>query len=211
MVVGQTRDELRFLAPLMRVQGLHLTASQYRRRLESGFGVRGARRVAALYPPAAEGDSWEQLYAAYSDRMFVCPGMAVGDALSRRSPVYGYEFADAEAPPYAPVPAGSRVGASHAAELLYLFDIKGKPVDLEGHALSYTRGQRRLGARMIDYWTHFAWTGRPGSAGVRYWPRAVPGRAGSPQLAFAPGAGGIRPVDGAREHHCAFWRTVKDA
>ncbi|WP_242902275.1 carboxylesterase/lipase family protein [Actinomadura terrae] len=211
VISGHTRDELRFLAGLMRRWEIPLTPGQYHDRLVLGFGDAGARRVEALYPPAAEGDSWVSLYTVYSDRMFVCPQIRTADALSRRVPVHSYEFADEHAPPYSPVPAGFDAGASHAAELLYLFDIKGKPVDFDGRPLAYTAAQRRLADQMIDYWAHFARTGRPGDARVRPWRRAAPGRTASPEIALAPGRGGIRPVDGAAEHHCGFWRSLPDA
>ncbi|POM27781.1 Para-nitrobenzyl esterase [Actinomadura rubteroloni] len=200
-ISGHTRDELTFLAALMRVQGLPLGRRRYLARLAEGFGTGGARRVAALYPPPAKGDAWVPLYRAYGDRMFVCSQIETGDALARRVPVYSYEFADEKAPPYSPTPTDFPAGATHAAELLYLFDIKGKPVDFAGRPLTYTPAQRALATTMIDYWTSFARTGRPGGG----WRRG----GGSSELVLAPGAA-TATVDGAAEHRCGFWRTVAD-
>jgi para-nitrobenzyl esterase len=137
-----------------------------------------------------------------------CPQLRDARAFATRTPTYAYEFADRTAPPYAPVPPGSMPdGAGHAAELTYLFDITGKPIDWNGNPIPHTQPQKRLATIMIDYWTRFAHTGDPnGDAPV--WAPVDPDAPRSQQ--FRTGTGGITPVDAANAHQCAFWDMIDD-
>jgi para-nitrobenzyl esterase len=123
-----------------------------------------------------------------------------------RMPTYAYEFADRTAPPYAPVPPGSMPdGAGHAAELTYLFDIAGKPIDWNGNPVPHTGPQRVLATAMIGYWTRFARTGDP-NGNAPHWARVNPDAPRSQQ--FRTGADGIAPVNAAGAHRCGFWATI---
>ena len=108
--------------------------------------------------------------------------------------MYAYEFADENAPALFPVP-NFPMGAFHAAELQYLFPL--------GTALS--EPQQRLSAQMVGYWTAFAHTSRPTTAGGPAWPRFQPSSVAV--LSLAPGPAGIHPVNLAAEHQCRFWAT----
>ncbi|WP_406389082.1 carboxylesterase family protein [Streptomyces sp. NBC_00211] len=124
------------------------------------------------------------------DPAFICPALRDGRALARHVPVHAYRFSDRDAPNFTGLPEveGLPYGASHGFELPYLFTMDA----------ALTGPQRALSERMTGYWTAFARTGRPPAA----WPPL--GSAGS-VLSFAPGSDGTRVVDGAAEHHCAFW------
>jgi len=79
-----------------------------------------------------------------------------------RGRVYFYRF---EMQP--PFPAGSAQadwGASHFAELWYMFD----HLDIEPWPWRST--DRMLAQRMADYWTHFVKAGDPNGAGLPRWP-----------------------------------------
>jgi para-nitrobenzyl esterase len=83
-------------------------------------------------------------------------------ARSGRSPVYFYYFE--QRPPF---PAGSvheGWGASHFAELWYMFD------HLDQDAWRWTEADRQLATRMSAYWTNFAKGGDPNSEGLPFWP-----------------------------------------
>jgi len=79
------------------------------------------------------------------------------------SPVYYYNFA--HVPPF---PKGSLYqdwGASHYAELFYVFDHLGQ------EPWAWTDGDRELAATMSDYWTTFVKTGDPNGNNDPLWPR----------------------------------------
>jgi para-nitrobenzyl esterase len=81
---------------------------------------------------------------------------------SGHSPVYFYYFE--QQPPF---PTGSlyeRWGASHFAELWYMFD------HLDQETWRWSAGDRQLAARMSSYWTNFAKHGDPNGAGLPPWP-----------------------------------------
>lgn len=77
--------------------------------------------------------------------------------------VYLYEFT--HSPPF---PRGSPyygLGATHGAELQYVFDRPDAPGEV------WSPADRRLGRVMPAYWTAFARTGNPNGPGRPHWPR----------------------------------------
>ena len=118
-----------------------------------------------------------------------------------RAPVYRYEFGDRDAPnPAYQLGPGFRLGAAHATELSYLFDLVGKRAALSS-------GQERLSAEMMRYWSNFARTGDPNGAGLAHW-SAMKSVHDTQGLELAPVEDGVRMVDLGAEHHCAFWATL---
>lgn len=201
---GSTRDE-----NLGAVYGMELAKRQatgdpaatldendYRAHLEATFGADRARAVAAEYPVAAHGCSPAlALGAALTDADHGRATVTTGQALSRHVPTYTYEFADEPTPWYSD-PAYTEpsfpAGAMHTFDLPYLFELSAhRPLDVR---------QRALSAAMIDIWTDFARTGRAP------WKPTTPSALNAQALASGPG--GIRPVDFAKEHHDAFWKSL---
>jgi para-nitrobenzyl esterase len=83
-----------------------------------------------------------------------------------RQPVFLYRFA--QQPPF---PAGSPRagwGASHFAELWYMFD------HLDQEPWRWTASDRRLARFMSSYWVNFAKTGDPNGPGLPAWPAFDP-------------------------------------
>ncbi|MGW8782772.1 carboxylesterase/lipase family protein [Streptomyces sp. NPDC055796] len=191
VIEGFNRDEMRiFLAQSLAAFPI-ADAGAYRARLEQSFGAAAVPAVEARYPAAAYPTPALAFAALLSDASFICPALRDGRAMARHVPVYAYRFSDRDAPNFTGLPEvpGFPYGASHGLELPYLFTMDA----------ALTAAQRALSQRMTADWTAFARTGRPPA-----WPRFD--SAGS-VLSLAPGGspGGIHPVDGPAEHHCAFW------
>jgi para-nitrobenzyl esterase len=161
------------------------------------FGAE-APAVAAQYPPERFGDSAALAYAAaVGDGIFACPIDAMAASLAPRTPVYAYEFNDRTAPtpePFKAVPFP--IGAGHALELRYLFDMGGAP-PLNGP-------QRALSDQMIAYWSRFVSAGAPDVAGQTPWPRLDPTR---PQRLSLQTSGPVVTTDFAERHRCGFWAS----
>jgi para-nitrobenzyl esterase len=84
-------------------------------------------------------------------------------AHQQRSRVYYYNFR--ERPPF---PMGSVYqgwGASHFAELWYVFD------HLDQERWHWTGADRRLAEVISSYWTNFVKSGNPNATGLPHWPR----------------------------------------
>jgi para-nitrobenzyl esterase len=79
-----------------------------------------------------------------------------------KSAVYYYSFR--QRPPF---PAGSVYdgwGASHYAELWYVFD------HLDQSPWHWTAADRKVAAEISSYWVNFARTGNPNGTGLPTWP-----------------------------------------
>ena len=168
----------------------------------AGFtGPAKATAVAALYPPASfpnpdannapsADEAWGQIF---TDITFTCRGLAANQLLAMFVPVHAYEFADPNAPNLFQPLIGFSYGASHAAELQYLFDAKTLqgPADAAANAASpapgaavqpppLTTGGRQLAVEMKAYWANF----------VRFHdPNGRPEREEGDDLAFWPAFG----------------------
>jgi para-nitrobenzyl esterase len=132
--------------------------------------------LAALYPPAnfpnpdngGAPSADQALSQIFTDIVFACHGISANQLLAKFVPVYAYEFADPNAPDIFQPLIGFSYGASHAAELQYLFDAKTLqgPADAAANALSpapgaavqpppLTAGGTLLAREMKAYWTNF--------------------------------------------------------
>lgn len=202
VMLGQTRDEHRLIAGIMADLKIWITARHYPAMLRESFGPH-TPAVLRRYPLSRYHHNAEIAWSAVlTDRIWACGQVATAGDLARFTPVYTYEFADEHAQPLATLPPGFPAGASHGSELMDLFDVAGRQLITSSY---YTPAQRRLARDLITYWTTFARTGRPSSAGLLAWPATRPGQAERPALRLAPGPGGIRLVDAAAEHQCGFW------
>jgi para-nitrobenzyl esterase len=93
------------------------------------------------------------------------------------------------------------MGAVHSAELPYQFP--GFSNTLKRDAPPLEEPQKKLARTMMEYWTHFAHSGKPWAEGARAW------KAFETQkdvLWLEPD--NIHYFDEDMEHHCAFWRQL---
>ena len=196
LLAGVNRDEGRYYAWIQELGG-PMSVEGFRRLLADTFGA-AAERIAARYPVPEHGTPVLAWGAVVTDHYFACPALSTQQLVGRWERVYGYEFADRNAPDLGlGAPPEFPLGAYHSAELSYLFDFG--PSEL-------TPAQRRLSDAMIGYWTAFARRGDPNGPGLPRWSASGPESSGVQRL--APGNGGVRPVDLAAEHQCDLWATI---
>ncbi|MEU6890341.1 carboxylesterase family protein [Streptomyces sp. NPDC046557] len=200
---GTNHDEMRMFVGLSLAAFPIHTETDYRARLVDAFGP-AAPAVEAQYPAAGHPTPALAWAALLTDRSLACTTLAAGRAIAAQAPglpLYGYEFADPDAPVLTGLPAnpGFPYGAAHGFEMPFLFS----PFPTER---PLTDAQRTLSDLMVDYWTRFAHTGNPNTPGAPLWPAL--GSSSPPTRSvqsLAPGTDAIHPVDAGYAHHCSFW------
>ncbi|MEV1001259.1 carboxylesterase family protein [Nonomuraea sp. NPDC050202] len=177
---GHTSKEALLFAATLGLAGSPITDENLPALVREGFGSR-ADDIARRYSREDYATASEAWAAPYTDAVFACPHAEDRDALARRVPVYAYVFGDDTVPPFIPSLPGFPAGAGHASELLYLFDVKDKPISLDGKRVPLTALQQSVARDMVAAWTSFARSGTP-SVGGKPWPRWAP-KAGSGRVA----------------------------
>lgn len=166
IVVGTNKDEWAlFVAGAELATKQPLTADQYPAAIASTILVplSTAQSLTAAYPLSAYPTPSNALSALGTDAIFACNALGIARSIGSSTPVYQYEFADENAPNLYEPGVSFKLGAYHAAELQYIFNLPGAP------ALS--AAQQKLAAAMVTYWTDFAKTANPNGKGVPVWPR----------------------------------------
>jgi para-nitrobenzyl esterase len=143
----------------------------------------------------------EALSQIFTDFVFACNGFDSNRDLSKRVPVFAYEFDDPNAPSAAGVPgpgsngSGFTTASQHAAELQYIFNF----------GSAFTAAQAQLATDMKTYWANFVKTGNPnGDEGPPFWPQLADHE--QTQL-LAPQ--GPAPFDTfTTEHFCGTWEPL---
>ena len=170
VISGTTHDEWRlFVAFEYDLSDAPLRNSEYATAVDALFGPLLGPMVLGFYPlpasPPADAASLT-LSASGTDGIFSCPARLADRFLSRYVTTYAYEFNDESAPPEIGLSTVSfPLGAYHDSEQQYLMN-----VSLFPFPPSFTLDQQQLSQTMITYWTNFAKTGDPNSAGVPTWP-----------------------------------------
>jgi para-nitrobenzyl esterase len=200
VIEGSNHDEWRlFVAQTEVATGTPLSAAGYIPAIAATLGVPVpvAAAIAGVYPLAAYPSPSVALGAIGTDAAFSCNARLSASLLSKYVPTYQYEFNDPAAPMLYFPPVSFPTGAYHASELDYVFDLNRTPVPNPG----LDPAQQSLSDAMVGYWTQFAHSGDPNSAGAPAWPAF-----GSSDLfqSLHPST----PTTGtgfAVDHKCAFW------
>jgi para-nitrobenzyl esterase len=192
VLIGTNSDEYTLFVAMQFLEKISLPP--YPQLLANTFGPAGAAAVAQEYAlDQYGGDAGLAYAAAVTDSVFACPSDQLMARLNRTGPVYAYEFSDRTAPVPEPMRrAPFPIGAGHALELRYLFDIGGAP--------ELNTEQRTLSSRMIRYWSEFVKSGAPTVPGQPEWPRFDAGQ----RLILQTGPLPVS-TDFALRHRCTFW------
>ena len=150
LLAGFNRDEIRFFELWRGVAELFLSRTRMGELLRQQFGPAHAEQVLGAYPDTKEGK--RQLGTHMS---FGMPTLHFAERHAAQHPTWFYRF-DCSNP---------LLGAAHALELFYLWEVPGLlPALLRGGPLWGAR--RALAQRMRSHWIAFVRNGRPGDA----WP-----------------------------------------
>ncbi|WP_405984501.1 carboxylesterase/lipase family protein [Streptomyces sp. NBC_00872] len=195
---GSTHDEMSGLAGLDEIMtGQPLTAEGYTEKVTEQFG-KDASAVLAEYPAADYPAPGAALSAVLTDSEWSTAALDTHRALARHTPLYAYDFAEAEAPYFknVPRPTSFPLGTGHMIDLAYLFanDLF-EPLDATQAGLSDT---------VVAYWSRFASTGQVNGHGLPMWKRFTNSGPYVQRLA----SGRIGRTDFAADHHYAFWKAL---
>jgi para-nitrobenzyl esterase len=182
LLIGSNVEEARALTDVTDVK-----AATFDKGVESSFGALPAPIMAA-YPHATDAEARQARLDLERDLRFGWDMWAWArlHATTGHSPVYYYSFR--HKPPF---PIGSVYegwGASHFAELWYVFD------HLNQAPWRWTIEDRRLAEQMSGYWTNFAKSGNPNGPGLPFWPAFVNGDSRVLSLGDPIVAGGVANI-----------------
>lgn len=135
-----------------------------------------------------------------------CLYLKSGESFAKYTTVYQFEFADPEALvlgvgiPATPDP-GFNLGSAHSSGLNYVFPNYSNTSKINAPDLK--PASQELSKQMVAYWASFAKTGVPSAPGTPEW-KPYKGN-GIVQL-LKPGQ--IGPMNAAKRHKCAFWKSL---
>ena len=158
LLIGSNADEARSLTDVS-----HVKAATFDSDIEHSFGQLPPPLIAA-YPHATDEEARQARLGFERDLRFGWDMWAWArlQAGTGKKPVYYYSFR--QQPPF---PAGSVYagwGASHFAELWYVFD------HLNQEPWRWTKADRRVAKEMSSYWVNFAKSGNPNGPSLPVWP-----------------------------------------
>lgn len=170
-----------------------------RKTIADYFGGLAPRALAAYGLAEGAQASDDPLYGSPADQwaadlIIRCPATAQGGWHSAAHyPTYEYEFVHA-------IPGQEAQGAVHGSELPYVFGYYPKGGNIAG---SFTNVDIQLSGLMESYWTNFAKTGNPNSAGLPDWPQLGVERK---YIRFAQD-GKVVPLTSLRDGPCGLYRA----
>jgi len=159
LLLGSNADEARSLVADLPA----VTASHYEDEIQKHWGVL-PKPLYDGYPHATDSEARQARLDFERDLRFGWDMWAWArlQAQSGRQPVFAYSFA--QKPPFPQAGPYAGWGASHFAELWYVFDHLGQ------EHWAWSAADRKLAATMSAYWVNFARTGNPNAAGLPLWP-----------------------------------------
>lgn len=198
---GIVGDEQAFFLPELN-SGIPMAASGYN-SFVAGFGKQNIAAIQAKYPLSNYASPSVAVLAVAEDYK-ACTARYLDRSWAKFVPVYGYQFNDRTAPSYFRK-VSYPMGAYHTSELQYLF-----PMFHGGQGVVHplNAAQTKLSDQMIDYWTHFARTGKPADSKTTTmaWP-SYASESDQVQYLDLPA---VTTADAYGEkHNCALWDPLQ--
>ncbi|MFZ0808194.1 MAG: carboxylesterase family protein [Candidatus Sulfotelmatobacter sp.] len=184
LLIGSNADEARAI-----VDVTHDTAATFDSDVERSVGQLPPALLVA-YPHATDEEARQAQLGLERDLRFGWDMWAWArlQAGTGRSPVFYYSFR--QQPPF---PTGSVYagwGASHYAELWYVFD------HLDQSPWNWTAADRKLAEEMSSYWVNFARAGDPNGPGLPQWPAFANAESKVQYLDYPITVGGVANING---------------
>jgi len=162
ILVGWNADEGKDLAPEILATG-DFTATNHEALAGKLLGHAPSDAVLTAYPGATDSQAYALINQLTTDwwgwRMWYWTGL---QAKNGKQKPYLYYFVHSPTEPATPCGYGCQAG--HGAEIPFVFD------QLDQDARPWSDEDRQLADRLATYWTNFAKTGNPNSAGLPDWP-----------------------------------------
>jgi para-nitrobenzyl esterase len=156
LLVGFNADEACALVDVANVKAATFAAD-----IERSFGALPPPLIAA-YPFTTDAQAQRARLDFERDLRFGWDMWTWARLHAAHGRVYLYHFE--QSPPFPETSVRRGWGASHFAELWYMFD------HLDQEDWRWSAGDRQVAALMATYWTHFVKTGDPNGKGVLTWP-----------------------------------------
>jgi para-nitrobenzyl esterase len=158
LLVGSNAEEARSLTDVSQVK-----AATFDSDLEHSFGALPPPLVAA-YPHATDAEAKQARLDLERDLRFGWDMWAWArlQAATGHRAIYSYRFT--QQPPFPDGSVYEAWGASHFAELWYVFD------HLDQEPWHWTTADRKLAEEISSYWVNFAKSGNPNGTGLPPWP-----------------------------------------
>jgi para-nitrobenzyl esterase len=167
----------------------HETAATFDNDLKRSVGELPPALIAA-YPHVTDAEAREARLGLERDLRFGWDMWAWArlQAGTGRNPVYYYSFR--EQPPFPADSIYAGWGASHFAELWYVFD------HLDQSPWNWTAADRKLAEEMSSYWVNFARSGNPNQQGLPPWPAFTNTESKVEYLGTPISVGGVANIKG---------------
>jgi para-nitrobenzyl esterase len=184
LLIGSNADEARAM-----VDVTHETAATFDSDLEHSVGQLPPALVAA-YPHATDEEARQARLGIERDLRFGWDMWAWArlQAGTGKRPVFYYSFR--QQPPFPVDSVYAGWGASHFAELWYVFD------HLDQSPWNWTAADRKLAEEMSSYWVNFARSGDPNGPGLPPWPAFTNVQSNVQYLADPITVGGVANIYG---------------